>query len=429
MTQDAPAVAEVRASRHWLALRAGLVAAVALALTACGGIVGQPGGSARDTTVRTDLAGSLSAEDAATAADGVNAFGFDLHTAVAVDGDNTVTSPLSASVLLAMVAAGAGGDNAEEMVGLLGLDGPRDTRYAALLAGLLGTDDVTLAIANSLWAAEGHPFEDDYVSFVQATYGATLDEVDLGSQDAADAIDEWVDEHTEGLIDEVAADLGLPDPQAVLVLLNTVYFLGTWTTAFDEDDTRETPFTLASGDEVVVPTMHRSDAEVETSSGDGFQMLRLPYGDDERFGMEVLLPDEDVPLDGLLDDLDAEVWRSAVDALETSTFSEIALPRFELEWDAGLREVLQSLGMVSAFGDGDFTPMSPADPFLDTVVQKTYIRVDEKGTEAAAVTGGVMTQSSAGPPPFRVDRPFAFTVSDRETGVVLFLGSVHDPRG
>lgn len=402
--------------------------AVTLVLTACGGVVGQPGGGARDA-VNADLAGDLSAEAAATAADGVNAFGFDLHTAVAHDGANTVTSPLSASVLLAMVAAGAGGDNAEEMVELLRLDGPRDTRYAALLADLVGTDDVTLSIANSLWAAEGYPFEDDYVSFVRATYGATLDEVDLGSQDAADAIDDWVDEHTEGLIDEIAADLDLPDPQAVLVLLNTVYFLGTWTTAFDEDDTRETPFALAGGDEVMVPTMHRSAAEAEASFGDGFQMLRLPYGDDERFGMEVLLPDEDVALDELLDDLDAEVWQTAVDDLETAAFSDIALPRFELEWDANLTEALRSLGMASAFDGGDFTPMSPAEPFLDTVVQKTYLQVDENGTEAAAVTGGFMAQSSAGPPPFRVDRPFAFTVSDRETGAVLFLGSVHDPRG
>jgi serpin B len=212
------------------------------------------------------------------------------------------------------------------------------------------------------------------------------------------------------------------------VLLNTVYFLGTWTTTFDEDDTREAPFTLAGGDEVDVPMMHRSAAEVETSDGDGFQMLRLPYGEEERFGMELMVPDEGVALDELLDDLDADVWHDAVDDLETATLSEIALPRFELEWDAKLNEVLQSLGMVAAFGGGDFTPMSPANPFLDTVVQKTYIRVDEEGTEAAAVTGGVMLES-AGPPPFLVNRPFVFTVSDRESGAVLFLGSVHDPRG
>lgn len=403
------------------------VAALALVLVACAGVGGQTGdraGSTRDAA----LAGSLSAEEAATAAEGVNAFGFDMHTAVAQDGDNTVTSPLSASVLLAMVAAGAGGDNAEEMVQLLRLDGPQDTRNAALLAALVDSDDVTLAIANSLWAAEGYPFENDYTSFVQATYGATLDEVDLGSQAAAEAIDHWVDERTNGLIDEMAADLDLPDPQAVLVLLNAVHFLGTWTTSFDEGDTREAPFTLAGGDEVEVPMMHLRGAQVETSFGDGFQMLRLPYGDEGRFGMEVMLPDEGVALDGLLTHLDADVWRDAVDDLQTTTLSEIALPRFELEWDANLNQVLQSLGMVSAFGGGDFTPMSPANPFLSTVVQKTYIRVDEKGTEAAAVTGGVMGES-AGPPSFRVDRPFAFTVSDRETGAVLFLGSVHDPRG
>lgn len=415
------AVADPRRPR----LVAALVGVTVL-LGACGGVGDRPGAGAGDAPA-ADLAGSLSAADARAAADGVNAFGFDLHTTVAEDGENTVTSPLSASVLLAMVAAGAGGENAEEMTELLRLDGPLDTRNAALLADLLATDDVTLAVANSLWAADGYPFEDDYVAFVQGTYGATLDEVDLGSQDAADTIDAWVDERTRGLIDAIAADLGLPDPGVVLVLLNTVYFLGTWTTTFDEGDTRQEPFTLAGGEEVEVPTMHLGDTALETSVGDGFQMLRLPYGDDGRFGMEVMLPDEGVGLDELLDGLDAAAWRDAVEGLGTATVP-VALPRFELEWDANLNEALQSLGMVSAFHGGDFTPMSPAGPALATVVQKTYITVDEQGTEAAAVTGGAMVDS-AGPPPFRVDRPFAFTVSDRETGAVLFLGSVHDPRG
>lgn len=401
--------------------------AVSIGLVACATGGSEPGDGAGDP-VAVELAGSLTADEAAAAADGVNAFGFDLHAGVAADGANTVTSPLSAAVLLAMVAAGAGGHTADEMVELLRLDGPRDTRNAALLADLLDAEDVTLSVANSLWAAEGYPFEEDYVSFVQDTYGATLDEVDLGSQESADRIDGWVEERTEGLIDEIAADLGLPSGNAVLVLLNTVYFLGTWTTTFDEAQTVDAPFTLDGGEVVDVPTMHRPAAELETSTGDGFQMLRLPYGEDERFGMEVLLPDEGVALDGLLERLDAGTWAAAVDGLQPVSFPEVALPSFELRWDLELNEVLQSLGMVSAFGGGDFTPMSPADPFLDVVVQKTYIRVDEQGTEAAAVTGGVMAES-AGPPPFRVDRPFAFTVSDSETGTVLFLGSVHDPRG
>jgi len=406
----------------------GWIAAVAVLLTACGdGGVPSPGNSGGDD-LAVELADSLSPEEAAAAALGVNAFGFDLHRQVAEPGENTVTSPLSASVLLTMVAAGAGGATADEMVEVLGLDQPRDTRYAALLADLVGDSDVTLSIANSLWAAQGYPFEDDYLSFVRETFGATLDAVDLGSQQTAERIDDWVAERTEGLIDEIAADLGLPDPQAVLVLLNAVYFLGTWTTTFDKADTRDADFQLADGTQVEVPTMHRTDPEIETAAGEGFRMARLPYGADERFGMEVLLPDETVALDDLLADLDADQWQDAVGRLAPDTPSQLALPTFELEWDEELNDALQELGMTSAFGGGDFTPMSPANPWLETVVQKTYIRVDEEGTEAAAVTGGVM-QESAGPPPFLVNRPFAFTVSDRQTGTILFLGSVHDPRG
>ncbi|MEX1164276.1 MAG: serpin family protein [Nitriliruptor sp.] len=401
------------------------VGAMTLILAACADAA--PSQVSVGDGVVAELAGSLSPEEAAAAAEGVNAFGFDLHGAVAEPGQNTVTSPLSASVLLAMVAAGGGGETAKEMVEVLRLEEARDTRYAALLADLTDASDVTLSVANSLWAAEGYPFEDDYIDFVQDTFGATLDEVDLGEQQSADRIDDWVEDRTEGLIEEIAEDLDLPNPQAVLVLLNAVYFLGTWTTTFDEAETRDAPFTLADGSKVEVPTMYRSDPEVETAGGEGFTMFRLPYGDDERFGMEVLLPDEGMVLDDLLGQLDADTWQGTVDQLASSTPSQLALPRFELEWDATLNDALQDLGIVSAFGGGDFTPMSPANPWLDTVVQKTYIRVDEEGTEAAAVTGGVMRESE-GPPPLLVDRPFAFTVSDRDTGTILFLGTVHDPR-
>jgi serpin B len=401
------------------------VAAAAIGLAACGEAGGADEPPAGADVGAVDLAGSLSPDAAAAAADGLNAFGFDLHRGVAKPGENTITSPLSAGVLLAMVAAGAGGTTADEMVEVLRLEEPRDTRYAALLADLGRASDVTFSVANSLWAAEGFPFEHDYLGFVEDTYGATLDEVDLGAEDAADAIDDWVVDHTEGRIDGIAEDLELPDPAAVLVLLNAVYFLGTWTTTFDEAATAHAQFGLADGTSVSVPTMRIDDIALETAEGEGFRMARLPYGDDRRFGMQIVLPDEGVALDDLLVDLDAVTWQ--VDGLTTSTGMHVALPTFELEWASDLTEVLQAMGMPSAFGGGDFTPMSPANPFLDTVVQKTYIRVDEQGTEAAAVTGGVVA-TSAGPPPFVVDRPFAFAVSDRETGAILFLGTVHDPR-
>ncbi len=405
----------------------GCVVSVALVATACGGGGDAPRQDAGGDEIAVELAGSLSPHEAAAAAEGVSAFGFDLHRAVAEPGENTVTSPLSAAVLLAMVAAGAGGSTAQEMVEVLRLEDARDTRYAALLADLTGQSEVTLGLANSLWAAQGYPFEDDYLTFVRDTFGATLDEVDLGAQQTADRIDDWVVERTEGLIEQITEDLGLPNPQAVLVLLNAVYFRGTWTITFDEAETRDAPFRLADGSHIEVPMMHRTDPELQTVSGEGFTMIRLPYGEDERFGMEVLLPDEDVALDDLLFDLDFDIWQETVSQLAPTTLSQLGLPRFELEWDAELNDALQELGIVAAFGGGDFTPMSSANPWLDTVVQKTYLRVDEQGTEAAAVTGGVMVET-AGPPPLLVDRPFAFTVSDRETGTILFLGTVHDPR-
>jgi serine protease inhibitor len=283
-----------------------------------------------------------------------------------------------------------------------------------------------LSVANSLWAAEGYPFEDDYVAFVQDTFGATLDEVDLGAQETADRIDEWVAERTEGLIDQIAADLGLPNPQAVLVLLNAVYFLGTWTTTFDEDETRDAPFRLADGSEVEVPTMHRSDPQLEIAAGDGFTMFRLPYGEDERFGMEVLLPDEDVGLDDLLVGLDLDTWRDAVGQLAPSTPSQLALPRFELEWDAELTMRCRSSGSSRRSVVG---------------TSRRCRRRTRGWTRSCRRRTCVSTRKAPRPPPSpagpwrpppaalrSVDRPFAFTVSDRETGTILFLGTVHDPR-
>jgi serpin B len=399
----------------------------ALLLTGCGS-EGPPGDAAR---IDVDLVGDLSPDDARAVGDAVNTFGFELLDTVTDGSENTVTSPVSVAALLAMVLAGADGDTAEEMATVLNLSESRDVRVGALLRTLADTDDVTLSVANALWAREGTPFEQDYIDFVTDAFGATLDEADLASQDTADEIDAWVDEHTEGLIEDIAEDLGLPSANAVLVLLNAVYFLGEWTTPFDPGNTRDEPFTLADGDDVDVALMHLWDEDFGHAERDGYRMLRMPYGDDERYGMEVLLPDEDSSLDELIGSLDASEWRSAVDELTTSTLDEVAIPSFELEWDLTLNDALADMGMPTAFGPGaDFRPMSPEAPFLDVVVHKTYIKVDEEGTEAAAVTGGVMAESApVDPLVFRVDRPFVFTISDQETGAILFLGAVTDPRG
>ncbi|TDD66716.1 serpin family protein [Jiangella aurantiaca] len=407
-------------------LIAGIVAGGLIA-TACG-TAESPGSGSAGSAAPLQLVADLDPADAGAVGSSVNEFGFDLLGQLTDGTQNTVTSPVSAAALLAMVLAGAGGQTADEMATVLHLDDSRDVRVGALLRELADTDDVTLSVANALWAQQGYPFEENYLAFARDSFGATIDNADLGSQETADEIDAWVRDQTEDRIDGIAADLGLPSGDAVLVLLNAVYFLGTWTTQFDPNETRDEPFRLADDSTADVPLMHRTEVDLPVAQRDGYRMLRLPYGEDERYAMEILLPDDGSGVPQLLASLDAAEWAAAVGELQEQHLRELALPRFELEWKAELTKPLRSLGMDSAFGGGDFTPMSPENPFLATVVQKTYIRVDEAGTEAAAVTGGVMAESAGGNS-FRVDRPFAFTISDSQTGTILFLGTVTDPRG
>ncbi|MFC7277111.1 serpin family protein [Paractinoplanes rhizophilus] len=347
----------------------------------------------------------------------MNAFGFELFRQVSGGSPNTITSPLSVSVLLAMILAGADGETAAEMAKVLHLDERRDVRVGGLLRTLADTDEVKLSVADALWADERAPLEQDYLDFVRKTFGATVEQAELGRADAAKAVDEWVKKNTGGRIDRIARDLGLPNPQAMLVLLNAVYFLGEWKTKFEE--TAPGGFSVG-GAKVDVPMMRLRNETFGYAERDGFRMLRLPYGEDGRYAMEVMLPDVGKSLH-----LDEEAWRDAVADLDDHRIDEVALPRFELRWSGDLTEPLIKLGLPTS----GFTAMSKANPVLAKVVHKTYIKVDEDGTEAAAVTGGVMvTSARADRTTFVVDRPFAFTISDQKTGAILFLGEVGDPR-
>ncbi|MFC6018152.1 serpin family protein [Plantactinospora solaniradicis] len=399
----------------------------AMLLVGCGAPT-PPGDAARiDARLVADLAPS----EARAVSQAVNAFAFDLFAEVAGARQNTITAPLSMTVLLAMLLAGADGDTAAEIAEVLHLTGRRDVEVGALLRKTADTDDVTLSVADSLWADEGRPLEEDYLTLLRSAFGATVEQGDLGSPDTAEQIDVWASKNTNGLIDGVAADLGLPNPDAVLVLLNAVYFLGEWTTRFDPGGTRPEPFTLPGGGTADVPMMHLTDERFGYAQRDGYRMLRLPYGEHGRYGMEIMLPDDGRTLADLVASLDAAQWRAAVDSLTEETIDELALPRFELRWKAELTDPLRRLGMSTAFtpGRAGFRPMSPAAPWLEMVIHKTYVRVDEHGTEAAAVSGGAMiTSARTDQTVFRVDRPFAFTISDQQTGAILFLGAVTDPR-
>jgi serine protease inhibitor len=397
-----------------------LLAVVVLPLGACGSQV--PGDAGR---IDAKLVSDLRPGDAQTVARSVDEFGFDLFHQVADGKRNTITSPLSVSVLLAMMLAGADGDTSTRMAKVLHLGERRDVRVGALLRSLADTKDVKLSVADALWAAPATPLRKDYRDFVRRTFGATADQADLGSPGIVKTIDDWAAKNTDGRIDHIAADLGLPSAQAAVVLMNAVYFLGRWQTPFDPDVTRPAPFAAGGGAPVDVPTMRLTTASLGYAQLDGYRMLRLPYGKQGRYGLEIMLPDRGHPLAGLLQELDEASWRAAVGRLTEQEIDEVTLPKFELRWSGELIGPLQRLGLPTV----GFAGMSEADPSLATVVHKTYLKVDEKGTEAAAVTGGVMaTSARSNPLDFRVDRPFAFTISDNRTGAILFLGAVTDPR-
>jgi serine protease inhibitor len=393
----------------------------------------QPEAGSDDIEETPEPTGDTDDLDSSAIATSTSAFGFELFNGLADQrpDENVITSPYSAAVLLTMLLSGADGETREAIGDALQLDDPFDetiTRQHQVLAESLSTadPDVELAVANSLWANEGTPFVDEYLEEMRDRLMATVEEIDLGNEEAVEQIDEWVSEQTRDRIEEMAEALGVPDPNLVLVLLNAVYFLGDWTEPFDPEQTREGTFTTAGGHEVEVSFMNQDDAH-QISMRDDYQMLRLPYGDEERFAMDVLLPDEGNDIHALRDHLTVDEWQDAANELN-ETRVNVTLPSFELEYesDEDLDEVLHDLGMGIAYsGSADFAPMSSVAPFLSTVQQKTYIRVDEEGTEAAAVTGGAMVESM--PPEFRADRPFLFMISDVETGVILFMGQVADP--
>ena len=364
---------------------------------------------------------------AGSTAEAVNLFGVDLLRELGTDGENVVISPLSVAIALSMLSNGADGEGRAELERALYVNGSEDernTELAALLSDIAAGEDVDVRVAQSLWAMEGFPFRPEYIERVRETFEAALEEVDLGSQEAADQIDAWVSENTEGLIDQIAADMDLPDPYAVLVLLNATYFHGTWDLPFDPDNTVPRQFETAAGP-VRTPFLTHHGEHFSYSEDPRRQLLRLPYGKKGRFVMDLYLPKPDVALSEVV----AEIPEDA--SPQSTALAVVAIPKLKVEWQRELKPALEALGVRRVWEEGTLGRLSPSEKtYLSTVVHKTYIEVDERGTKAAAVTGGgigVTSAPASRPPSFIADHPYAFAIRDTRTGVVMFSGVVNNP--
>lgn len=346
---------------------------------------------------------------------------------------NIFISPSSILTALAMTYNGAEGGTRAAMEKTLQLEEMTmeevNKAFADLLTILRNPDPkVELTVANSLWAREGVDFHEDFLTRNRDYFDAEVTEVDFNDAGAADIINGWVKEKTRDRIDGIVEPPINPD--TILFLINAIYFKGEWTEPFDPDLTRELPFNRPDGTTKEIPVMFRKN-NFRYLENELFQAVSLPYGKNERVSMYIFLPAESAGLEQLYAELNSANWKGWI-ASFSSMEGEIGLPRFKFEYETSLNDTLESLGMGIAFDENaaDFSGMRPIPPRLviSEVKHKTFVEVNEEGTEAAAVTS-VEVGVTAMPETFSmiVDRPFFFTITDDITGTILFMGSVLEP--
>ncbi|MBD1870760.1 serpin family protein [Cyanobacteria bacterium FACHB-471] len=362
-------------------------------------------------------------------------FGFKLFSQILEQNGeptNLMVSPTSVAIALTMTYNGASGTTQQAMADALELEGMSleeiNQANAALELALENADpEVQLAIANSLWSREDTSFNPDFLQRNRDFYSAEVASLDFTNPSAIATINNWVSRNTQEKITEIIREI---NPNAVLFLINATYFKGNWTTPFNAELTSDRSFTLLDGSQKQHPTMSQRGfyAYLET---DQFQAVSLPYGESERLSMYVFLPRESSSLTAFQQNLTAENWETWMSQFSREE-GAITLPRFKLEYETQLNEALQTLGMAVAFDaeQADFSGMSDESLSISRVKHKTFIEVNEEGTEAAAVTSVEMQLTSApanSPFQMEVDRPFFYAIRDNQTETVLFMGTVVEP--
>ncbi|MBT9172050.1 MAG: hypothetical protein DDT21_00426 [Syntrophomonadaceae bacterium] len=363
-------------------------------------------------------------------------FGFNLFAALAKEdaGENIFVSPVSVALALSMVYNGADTETKKAMAEVLGVQGVsvedlNKTNQALLKALNSPAPGVRLDVANSLWAKQDAVFVAEFLETVKRYYSAEVAELDFIAPEAPAVINKWVQDKTNGKIDKIVERI---DPDDVMYLINAIYFLGTWTTEFDRAETREQPFYPAGRAREQVPMMSKS-GDFRYFRDANFEAVELPYGKDQSAGMYIFLPSRDSNLEEFQRNLNAANWTMWQSRFATKE-GRISLPRFSIEYEKTLNEILSGMGMGIAFQPyaADFSKLltPPPQAYIGEVKHKAVVDVDERGTEAAAVTSISVRVVSLRPDEtfnMVVDRPFFFAIVDKQTDTLLFMGSVTHP--
>ena len=340
---------------------------------------------------------------------------------------NAFVSPLSLHIALGMLLNGANGPTAQEIQKTLKLDtqtlAEANQTYANLMENLPGVDPkVKLTLANSVWYRNGFEVETSFQDVLRKSFRAEVTPLDFGSPAAKDKINQWASDKTNGKIKNVIQEV---KPEHVMFLLNALYFKGDWKTEFKSDQTIDHPFKLVAGGTRNVKMM-RMNVPLRRVFRPTYTAFELPYANGN-FAMTVLLPSESSSADALINSLTTSEW-ATIQKDMTEGAIDIGLPRFTFEYEISLNGILSKMGMPTVFTDAaNLTGINRNGGLkVDFVKQNTFVAVDEKGTEAAAVTSiGVVLTSL--PQPYLCDRPFVFLIHEKTSGTVLFMGKIVDP--
>lgn len=363
-------------------------------------------------------------------------FGLDLFQKLssAKAGENCFISPASVAIALNFAMAGSGGATRESMATALKLANPHaDTASAfnELLKALVSKDDkVEMNIANAIFVNDKYKLNPSFEQNAKVDFQSEIRNENFSDAQTVNKVNAWVSDKTKKHIPSIISKL---PAEAFAVLLNAIYFKGSWTTPFPAADTKDGDFHLDAGGTKKVSFMNRSGKFSYFEEKD-FQAVKLPYGS-ERFEAFVFLPGPSVKLSEFQKKMTSQNFDKYVGQFDSWSNSHLTMPRFHIDYGKTLNESLKSLGFENMFSDSaDFSLMHTPPPGLKVseVVHKTTLDVDEKGTVATAATSVMMMPTMARMEPPRsfkmvVDRPFLFAIRDSQTGLLLFFGSVYKP--
>lgn len=349
--------------------------------------------------------------------------------------ENIFISPLSISMILTVASNGAAGETLNEMTKTLELQDQNfneiNENNLKLIKYLKNIKDVELNIANSFWGKKDFSFKKEFIEINKKFYEADVQTLDFSNPKASKIINQWVSDKTKDKIKEVVPSQ-IPD-DLVLFLINAIYFKGNWTYEFNEEYTQEKDFYLLDGSIKKHPLM-ALNKNFMYYEDDNVQGISLPYGGNEEepgnISMYIFLPKENYNLNQFFKDLNYDKWEKLIGSFDWME-GYIELPKFRLEYEKNLNDILKSLGINKAFSDqADFSKMTKEQVLINSVFHKSFVEVNEKGTEAAAVTVisvGITSVEVKETFTMIVNKPFFFVIRDNETGTILFMGNVTNP--